>query len=372
MPGAHAFLAPSSAGRWGPGGCPASPSMAARFPELEESEAAIEGTTAHWYASEVLQGRDVQDGDICPETGRPVTAQMAGDCESYVAACRDDMARGSVCHVEAKVSMLQVHSENWGRLDFSFVNPKARIVGVKDLKYGHKPVKAVGNWQTFDYIVGRVEKTGVPVDESWHFEVGIYQPRDYQSGGQVKFWNFGFTEYQERLALLKAAAAEATGPDPQARTGPHCAGCPGAAACQALQLTALEAAETGVPRQMNLTEAARMLDILERAADRVDSLKTSVAAQIEQGLRSGQGVPGWALEQGYGRQRWTKPVSEILALGDAFGTDLRKDDVITPKQAVKKGIDESVIAAYSETPRTSAKLVRTDAGQAPRVFGNSK
>ena len=54
MTEAHAILAPSSAARWMQ--CGRSPSMEAAFPEEEESEAAREGTAAHWWWSEAMAG----------------------------------------------------------------------------------------------------------------------------------------------------------------------------------------------------------------------------------------------------------------------------------------------------------------------------
>lgn len=56
-------------------------------------------------------------------------------------------------------------------------------------------------------------------------------------------------------------------------------------------------------------------------------------------------------------------------MGDLMGVDLRKPvELDTPAQARKKGVDESVIAAYSETPMTAIKLVEVDGTEARQVF----
>jgi hypothetical protein len=87
-------------------------------------------------------------------------------------------------------------------------------------------------------------------------------------------------------------------------------------------------------------------------------------------LKAGHQVPHWAVEHGNGRTVWAKPVAEVLALGAAFGLDLAKPpEAITPKQAIDKGLDPSMAAAYSNTPRGEAKLVVDDGSKARRIFG---
>jgi hypothetical protein len=53
----------------------------------------------------------------------------------------------------------------------------------------------------------------------------------------------------------------------------------------------------------------------------------------------------------------------VLVMGDMYGLDLRKTPApITPTQAIKeamrKGVDTSVISIYSHRPRTGLKLAR--------------
>ena len=58
-------------------------------------------------------------------------------------------------------------------------------------------------------------------------------------------------------------------------------------------------------------------------------------------------------------------------MGQLMGADLSKPGVVTPKQALKLGIDEAVIKAYSLTPLGSVKLVPDTAADARRVFGTT-
>ena len=56
-------------------------------------------------------------------------------------------------------------------------------------------------------------------------------------------------------------------------------------------------------------------------------------------------------------------------MGDLLGEDIRKPAQLdTPAQCRKKGIDDAVIALYSETPKTAIKLVKDDGSKARQVF----
>ena len=55
-----------------------------------------------------------------------------------------------------------------------------------------------------------------------------------------------------------------------------------------------------------------------------------------------------------------------------FGCDLSKPGTLTPSQAKKAGVDESVIKAYSFIPTTAMKLIAENPTDAARVFGNTE
>ena len=55
-------------------------------------------------------------------------------------------------------------------------------------------------------------------------------------------------------------------------------------------------------------------------------------------------------------------------MGDMLRHDLRNTKPITPKQALKLGIDEAVITEYSSTPRTGLTLVPDNGNKAKQLF----
>jgi hypothetical protein len=108
--------------------------------------------------------------------------------------------------------------------------------------------------------------------------------------------------------------------------------------------------------------------IIQRARKQLEYLESGYEEQIKGLMRSGASVPGFRVEESVGRERWAKPIEEVVALGDMLGHDLRKRDAITPNQARKLGIDDAVIMAYSEKPRTGTKVVADNGNKAKQVF----
>lgn len=370
---AHAFLAPSSAGVWGPGGCPASPRMAQAFPEDGETQEAREGEAAHWWMAEAVEGREWPEGSQAPN-GVPTTAEMAECAERMVADIRALLPDMMVSHVlEERVHMPQIHPTlNWGRVDFGAINVDTRTLYAWDYKFGHGYVDVFENWQLVDYIVGIANHFGVTITPEWTIDMRIYQPRSFHEDGPVKRVTIGGARFLELQAMLAAAAHEAAQPDAPMRTGAHCEHCPARHACPALRKVgglAVDMSLRGVPSELSAVNAGLALRTIRTARERLEDLETGLEAQIMAAIRKGEPATGWTLEQGYGREKWTQPVADVLALGAALGHDLAKpQEAITPAQARKKGIDEAVISAYSEKPKGEMKLRPLDEKSIRKAF----
>jgi hypothetical protein len=66
---------------------------------------------------------------------------------------------------------------------------------------------------------------------------------------------------------------------------------------------------------------------------------------------------------------WTKPATEVYALGDMMGVDLRVTKPCTPTQAINAGIDGTVINAYADRS-TTRKLERVNLDKLREIFNN--
>ena len=370
MSGVHAFLAPSSASTWGPGGCAAFPRMAAAFPEQEDSPAAREGEAAHWVLEQAANWGTVNAGETAPN-GEAITDEMIDGVAQMVS---DMHALNGTAHValEQPVAMPQVHGQNWGRADMVGVDMALRRVYAWDFKFGHGYVDAFENWQTFDYLVGAVNHFKVPLDATWTFDARIYQPRSFHADGPVKRWEFGFSKYLELLPKLRDAANLAALPDSPMTTGAHCQYCPARHVCPAFIAVggnAIDMSMRGNPLDMPPGGAGALLKMVRTARERLEDLETGLEAVVAAAIRDGKPVPGWGLEPSEGREKWTVPTADVVAMGAVMGVDLMKPaEAITPAQARKKGIDAAVISAYSTRPKGEMKLKPVDAKAVRKAF----
>jgi len=343
--------------------CPASAQLEAQYPEDEESEEAREGTAAHFYATEYLQGRWVKVGDLAPN-GYPIDADMLEGAQMWV----DDVVKARaelpdpVLYVERSVTMHQtVHPANQGTPDAVLISAQLRKVRLYDFKYGHRYRDAFEDWQTLDYLAGVVEALGLTSAEiqEWKFTVVIVQPRNYQDS-HVREWALTGWELLEYIGQLKYAAMACFEPRPQYQTGEHCRDCNGRHVCPALQganALAMDLATRREPADLPLDKLAAEARLLQIGFDRLEARLTGIKEVMAAHVAKGYAVPYWGMTRSNGTEKWTRPISEVLFLGEMAGVDLaKKPDAITPNQARKAGIPADVVNAYSQRIPGAAKL----------------
>lgn len=367
MTGSHAFLAPSSAFRWGPGRCPGSAGMESHYPDEEESEDAIEGTAAHWVASEALYGRAVPIDAVQPGAFLPTDQDMIDCAGDYVRDVRDTLAAAgpdAVLAIETKITgYAGIHALNYGTPDATIINGRTRKLHVWDYKYGRRYVDIFENWQLLDYAALTLFEYHVPRHEwpLWSISLTVFQPRNFHPSGPMREWFIDGSQLSRYANMLTEAALLAAALDAPLKTGEHCRDCAARRACPALQRAAMSAVDfafEALPVNMPADALGLELAILSQAALRLKARITGLEEQAKALLKSGATVPHWRTDYSYGRERWAAPVEEVILLGDALGVDLRKPPaVLTPKQAEKAGVDRAVIEVYSEAPRGAMALL---------------
>ena len=380
----HAPLAPSSAHIWAPeGGCRGSVSMQGKYPSPEDSPEAREGTAAHHYVTELLQGRDVPLGAVAPN-GHPIDAEMVDAAQGILVDVRDTMkaAHEVDLRVERRVSMAHhVHEACFGTPDVVLIDRPQRALHVWDYKYGHRFVDACRNWQLMLYAVGVLEGEGcyanVAYDDprafrGWRISVTIAQPRNYHAVGPMREWYLSGEHLADQLPQLRKAAHEAMTPGATLQTGEHCRDCSARHACPALQRAGAIAMDVSLQAQpVDLPAHAVGLELrqIEEAEARLKARRTGLEEQALGLIRGGTLVPFYTAQHASGRERWKTPAAEVFALGDMFGVNLRKaPEAITPAQARKAGVDETVVAAYAETPKGALRLERVNDDAAKLAF----
>lgn len=372
----HAKLAPSAAGRWVE--CPGSVALEATAPDEPESAAALEGTAAHWLASEcLLNVREARDylGEETPQ-GLRVTEEMADAVDVYLEDVEEISAESKgTLHVEKRVAAVSISSDCWGTNDASLTDLETSTIYIWDYKHGFRVVDAFENSQALCYAAGVLAE--VPWDRlnpeiSPRVNIRIIQPRAFKSAGAVDVWEIPVSELRSYITRLKSAAAEAMLPGARCLCGPHCQYCRARHFCEALQrgaAAAMQYCAQAQPQELTPEAVGIELQFLRRAAElikyRIDAMETA-AGQI---VKSGGRIPGFRVFEAVGRAEWTRDSAEIFALGDFMKKDLRQPLApITPAQAIKKGLDKKLVAQFSKREKTGLKIEPDDGTFARKVF----
>lgn len=352
------ILRPSSAERWAH--CPGSHAMEALYPE-PESEAAREGTAAHWYVTEAVQGRVHPVGALAPN-GVPLDAEMVECGAAFV-----DYA-ATLPHpqwVERRLTMhATVHALCEGTPDLVSIDWGEHRIDVVDYKYGHRYVPPATP-QLLAYVGGALEADHLDREttKGWRITRTIIQPRNYQERSPVRsVTGLGWQVWDE-LGKLADAAHAAAQPGAATVTGDHCRDCSARHACPAAQAVGahvLDVAGQSIPHELDDHALGLQLALIDRATTRLAALRTGLEAEAMGRIRSGRRVQGWTWEQGEGREAWTLPPDQVVALGETMGVPLGKPATLTPGQARKAGLDPDLVAALSRRPPGAVRLVRSD------------
>ena len=284
-------------------------------------------------------------------------------------------------HIEEPVQIPRVHPQCWGTPDAWGFALSLATLEVVDYKFGHRFIDEYENDQGVTYTAGIIDKLADVLgkgpgllDQAIKVNFTVVQPRCFYKGSPVRTWSVMASDLRAHINQLTNAAGVALAPNPPAVTNPECGDCPGRHACPALQQAAYYDAEFAVrssPVELPPAAASLELRMMERALERLQARVEGMREAVATYIRQGHSVPFHRAEQGYGRQQWTMPVDQVLAMGQLMGVDLSKPGVKTPKQAQKAGVDEAVIKAYSVIPMGSVKLVPDNPADARRVFGTT-
>jgi hypothetical protein len=396
----HARIAPSAMALTVK--CHASVQLQEQVPPLPETEEEAEGTFAHWVAMKYAQGHEhsMPVGSKFMYNGREWTIDidMVAGAEMYKRAIG---GFHSSLRLEDAVRASRIHPEHcWGTPDAWRFFPDARnawlecppeispvlfaqgvvkILRIGDYKFGHRYVEVYGNYQTTAYAVGVMERLDLDdLDPNLWIEMCIIQPRCYQAEGPVRWWRVQASALRAYVNIASSAAHAALGENPVATTNDSCIDCRARHVCKTLQYatgalvdfsTSAELVE--MPHDAIGTELAMVQDAIQRLKAR----ETGLAAQAEALMRQGKPISFFHMTPGQSRLTYFDDVNidEVVSLGELMGVDLRKppdrkDLLVTPTQAIQRGIDEKTMSAYAHRPRAALKLTRDDSTTARKVF----
>lgn len=369
----HAPIAPSALERIVP--CPGSVALSRPF-EDKETEASKEGQVAHkvammwamWAQHTAARPPPVQGETI---DGVRVDKEMVEGAKLYAEALE-----GFAGHPEQTIAIKRIHEHAcWGTPDFWQYAANTKTLRITDYKYGHRYVEVYENYQLMAYAAGIIDML-VEQQTLHEFETVVefmlVQPRCYSADSPVRTWTTSATNLRAYMNEAANAAEDALSPNPRTKAGTHCLFCPARAVCKTAHVAStaiLEYAGRVEAMAQNGAEVGLRLNLVNAALDMLKAVSTGLEEQAIAMLRAGKNVPYFMIDYTKPRETWSKPVAAVKMLGLVSGKVLTEETyAVTPKQAVKLGIDRAVISSYSFTPNGSAKLVHCDLTDAAKIF----
>jgi len=381
MSGAHAFLPPSAAGRWGV--CALSAKLEAAYPETEESPSSLEGSAAHWVVECTLSqpSTPVPIGTQAPN-GVAVTEEMLEGAALAMQTIVETLGPKwrEMLVIERKIQIPRIHpSKCWGTPDYyawAVLPDGRRVLFLFDYKFGYGLVEVRKNMQLVAYTSGLFSEVPELDDQNTVVVMAIIQPRAYHRHGPVRWWKVKGSDLRAQVNILHMQATLADSDDPPAKVEPDaCEHCRGRIHCEANQRAGYAAAAKGqqsAPIDMTPHALGLELRALKRAQKLLDARVSGLEAEVSATIKRGKLVPFWTMQSAPGRLTWNKSVPEVLALGSIYGIDVaRPPEPLTPKQAIDAGLPESLVSMYASRPTGAAKLTYDDGSQARLTFMSS-
>ena len=374
------LLNASAAGRWGsPQGCPGSAVMESRHPEVDSSDIAREGKTAHDLADQILSGALTDEGLLALQdaphrkTKIVIDEVMIAGVQNYVDYVREAVATmqpDADAYSEHFTSALRLNPAISGTTDYGILSP--RKVHIIDFKFGFDAIEAVGNYQLITYLAGFMDNhlsgTDIQFDEL-EVELTIVQPRAPHQSGPIRSWRPDWYDIKTYFNQLTRAAAIAVGPSPFLRTGDHCRYCSAKLHCAPAIRAGVSLFElTGMVAPLNPTPQylSALYGIVKRAQDQIKYLKDGLDAELKHRIQQGENIPGYALDSHLGHRKWIDETTvKRIAQVDEKDEWLRP---VTPAQAARRGMDDDTLASLTDRKRTKPRVVRKSLEQVARIF----
>lgn len=330
--------------------CIGSRLMPAALPPDFDHEARDEGIAAHWLAKEWFEGREHPPGTKAPN-GWVLTDDMNEHVASYVSALECGTME---CDLTWGTDAFEVRS----RADHvHYYDPLGGTLTVDDFKYGWRLVDPFENWTLIAYAIGWCIRNGASPAV---IRLRIHQPRPYHPDGPLREWRLSYDELLRYHAQIQARLMH---PSDDLHTGPQCAKCHALADCPAARMASMNAIDATTDRAFSDALPNHILaheyDTLTLAESIIKDRREALEELMTHKIRTGTVIAGYALKQRYAQTRW-KPGLTGDTMSMVTGVDLRKDGLVTPAEAKRRGVSETSIAALTERPSIGTKLEKID------------
>lgn len=354
--------------------CPGSLQLQEQIPPVPPTYEQAEGTGGHLVALKYATGCGAQW-----PVGRPF------QIEGHNLIVDDDMVDGALMYkdeaqangrFEETIAIPDVHpTECFGTPDWwrCLLETYIRRLTVIDYKYGHRYVEVWECYQLIAYAAGVARFLNLPDD--FPVKLVIVQPRSYSGSGPIREWNTTVAEvYGICRTIIAPQVQLALSDDPPTVSGRHCQDCTARHLCRTYQQTGeslVDFSGTAEIRDLDAQSIGQELRLLKEAIKRLEGRYTGLYEHASNLARSGAHIHHWQLVAGTGKLKWMAetPVETITGMADLLGIEVRKPTALmTPTQATKAGLDESVVLQYAERSRGAMRLVQDDVTLFRKLF----
>ena len=361
----HSVLPPSAAHEW----LHCAGWLKMQPPETSDSPESSEGTLRHAEGAELLKLAAV---------GKLPTGVIHPALTEYVNLCHNIMRRtavfgGDSFGIERKIPMPSIHPLAFGTCDFFIF--KWPHLWVVDYKHGHRYVEVFDNPQLICYASGIMDmfKIDGKTDQELQIHMHIVGPNMYVPGGPVYSWDCKGSDLRGHVNRLRAAA-ETNIASGDCKAGSHCRDCKARLTCKAAIRSSVDtylAVEQAAPYDLDSYAIGNYYGLLKAAAGKVKSMIDAIEPELLSRMRRGERIPGWTKREKQSALKWQMPDAEILQLSDLLELGLRLPaKPMTPTQAIKAGVDQSIIQQYAARESAGVEIVPEDTTLARRVFAN--
>ncbi len=324
-----------------------------------------EGDAIHWLAEQILTGKHSISElvDRKAPNGLFITADMLEHSSEYIS----DMIDKPNLEIEVSGYLIYPNATITTRTDCRYI--EGNTLYINDFKYGWGIVEPENNWTLIAYAMDYFQHCQHDIH---HVVMTIYQPRPHHHKGHVRSWKI---TAEQLISYASRIFDTLSNPNDQLNTGEHCRNCPALTHCPAAhkaEMNAVDASEIAFNDNISDKVLSLKLDTIKRAADILKEAEKAYSELALHRLKSGQIIDNYSIDNDLTNEKWKDGIS-VDVVKAMTGIDVSKPSMITPNQAIKKGVPETIVKSLCERQSKGVKLIRISANdKANKLFNQQK
>lgn len=386
------LINPNTAHIWGPAtGCRAYPHVALGYPS-EDTEDKKRGRAAHYLGAEMIKAHTeggefpLLSDSLTDNMGYPIDRDIYDAAQIYATDVVETWRVYRKMHpvaLEHTLTFPSVHPDQKGKPDAWMWVPGNAPSGtwnelyIWEYKNGHRAISPVDHYPMINYVSGILDLLEVDGhgDQRTTVIFRVVQPHCYTTGGgPISEHVVTASDLRGPINTLRKAAEEVYSGVAPRHAGPHCIDCPACFECsECINSIAGLCDVTGVTgdtirQSENIDSLCTLFNVVDDLSTRLSGVHKALKAEIIQRLQKGERSTLKTLKTTLSRVQWACSPTEIIQLGENLGFNLRKDELITPKQAIEMGMDPETVNAFSSQKQTGFKLDDISSQKARSLF----